>query len=231
MLKRILYQLYPSICVLCGGRGQGHRPLCGDCEQDLPENSHACTRCACPLPLDVDARLCARCLQQAPPFDQAWSPFLYAQPLEWMIHQFKFNAKLYMGRLLADMVIARLPVRPDPPECIIPVPLHPRRLRQRGFNQSMELAHHLGTALAVPVDDQHCHKIIHTSAQTGKTARQRRRNVRHAFRFDNRPQYRHVVLLDDVITTGSTVSELARVLRAQGVRRVDAWSIARAPFK
>lgn len=231
MLKRILYQLYPSICVLCGSQGQGDRPLCLACEQALPQNIHACERCACPLPPAVDTRLCARCLQKAPPYDRAWSPFLYAQPLEWMIHQFKFNAKLYMGRLLADMAIARLPARLERPECIIPVPLHPRRLRQRGFNQSMELAHYLGTALTVPVDVRRCHKIIHTEAQTGKTARQRRRNVRHAFRFDNRPQYRHVVLLDDVITTASTVSELARVLKAQGVQRVDTWSIARAPLK
>jgi len=147
-----------------------------------------------------------------------------------MIHRFKFDAKLYMGRLLADMAIARLPARLEKPQCIIPVPLHPRRLRQRGFNQSMELARSIGTALAVPVDDKNCYKVIHTPTQTGKDARQRRRNVRHAFRFHNREHYRHVVLLDDVITTASTVTELSRVLKGQGVSRVDVWSIARAPL-
>lgn len=148
-----------------------------------------------------------------------------------MIHQFKFNAKLYIGQLIADLARARLPGELNRPDCIIPVPIHPRRLRQRGFNQSMELARPLADALCIPVDDRSTRKILYTEAQTGKDARQRRRNVRNAFSFYNQFEYRHVVLLDDVITTGSTVAELARTIKHQGVQRVDIWSMARAPLK
>jgi ComF family protein len=148
-----------------------------------------------------------------------------------MIHQFKFNAKLYLGRLLADLFVAGLPTQAQAAECIIPVPLHQRRFRQRGFNQSMELARHIGKALSIPVDHRSCRKILYTEAQTGKNARQRRHNVKDAFHFENTAEYGHVIVLDDVVTTGSTVSEITRVMKRQGVRRVDVWSVARAPLK
>ena len=178
-------------------------------------------------PSDVDL-ICADCLQQPPSFDKIYSPFIYAQPIEWMIQQLKFNHKLYFGKLLAaqmwqhkaDMAIA---------ECIIPMPLHPKRLRQRGFNQSMELAHELSRLSGMSVDDHICQRIIHTETQTGQDAKHRRRNIRGAFRYNmGLNEYRHVIIVDDVITTGSTVMELANTLKQKGIERVDVWSVARA---
>ncbi|TNF36426.1 MAG: ComF family protein, partial [Gammaproteobacteria bacterium] len=224
MVKGILSRFYPAVCVLCNTSGHHLRDdLCPDCAADMPLNHHACRRCALPLPDSAVDGLCGRCLQQQPLYDRAWSPFIYAQPLEWMIHQFKFNAKLAMGRLLAELALQQLPAWLPKPDCLIPVPLHPRRLRERGFNQSLELAQHLAKRMQLDVDSVSCHRQVYTEPQTGKDARQRKKNVKGSFVFDNRRHYQHVAIFDDVITTGSTVTELTRVIKRTGVQRVDVW--------
>jgi len=108
------------------------------------------------------------------------------------------------------------------------MPLHPARLRQRGFNQSLMLAAGLSKALQIPLNTRHCQRVRDTPHQTGKTARQRRRNIKGAFQFVNKAQYRHLAIVDDVVTTGSSVRELTRQLKRAGVQRVDVWSLARA---
>jgi ComF family protein len=192
------------------------------------------------LPADYAAenpqhRLCADCLQQPPPFQHSLSAFVYGQPLEWMIQQFKFNAQLMYAPLFAGLwldYLHRQSVHDDAlgvlPEALLPMPLHPARLRQRGFNQSLMLAASLSKALQIPLNTRHCQRIRDTAHQTGKTAQQRRRNIKGAFQFVNTARYRHLAIVDDVVTTGSSVSELARQLRRAGVQRVDVWSLARA---
>ena len=221
-------QLYPPVCVLCGTVGNAKRDLCAACEADLYINHHACRLCALPLQGEMQSGMCGHCLQKKPKYDSCWSPFLYAQPLEWMIHQFKFNAKLALGTLLADLALNHVPDWLEKPDCIIPVPLHPKRLRERGFNQSQQLAHRIGRNMHLEVDTASCSRTVYTEPQTGKDAKQRKRNIKGAFVFDNRRQYHHVAIFDDVVTTGSTVSELARIIKKAGVERVDVWSIARA---
>lgn len=240
--------LFPPACVLCGERlgcAHPHRPhispsvgqrLCAGCYADLPFNHHACSCCAIPLPADYAAespqhRLCADCLQQPPPFQHSLSAFVYGQPLEWMIQQFKFNAQLMYAPLFAALWLDYQQMQPEPaalPEALLPMPLHPARLRQRGFNQSLMLAAGLSKALQIPLNTQHCQRIRDTPHQTGKTAQQRRRNIKGAFEFVNKPRYRHLAIVDDVVTTGSSVSELTRQLKRAGVQRVDVWSLARA---
>jgi len=114
------------------------------------------------------------------------------------------------------------------PDVIIPMPLHNRRLKQRGFNQSQLLIEPIAKALQIPLDLKSCRRILDTQHQTGKSARHRQRNIKHAFKFINRKNYKHVVIFDDVVTTGSSVSELSRELKQAGVIRVDVWSLARA---
>ncbi len=114
------------------------------------------------------------------------------------------------------------------PECIIPVPLHGKKMKQRGYNQSIVLANLIAKQLKINVDTESCKKIRHTEPQMGLNAKQRYRNIKNAFNYSNRSDYQHIVLLDDVITTGSTVSELARIIKREGVQQVDVWSIARA---
>ncbi|MDH5483675.1 MAG: ComF family protein [Gammaproteobacteria bacterium] len=228
MLKRILQRIYPQNCVLCGASSASEAGLCVDCQADLLANPTACARCALPLAAASRHLLCGQCLQKGPVFDAAWSPFIYAQPLEWMIHQLKFNGRLLYAKWLAELACKQLPQLDEIPDCILPVPLHPSRLRARGFNQALELARPLARALSLPLDSRHCRRLIHTSPQTGMDAKQRRKNIRGAFSFENPAAYDYVVVFDDVITTGSTVSELARVIKREGVRRVDVWSLARA---
>ncbi|MDH5472886.1 MAG: ComF family protein [Gammaproteobacteria bacterium] len=228
MLKRIIQTIYPATCILCGASGAGDRDLCHACEADIVENRSACCTCAIPLPDTVNQQFCGQCLQKPPVYDAAWSPLLYAQPLEWMIQQVKFNSRLSFTRVLSDLLIARLPQIEVLPDCIIPVPLHARRLTERGFNQSLEVIRPVAKYLNIPVDHKSCRRKKHSQPQSGMNARQRRQNIKDVFEFDNRMGYQYIVIFDDVITTGSTVNELARVIKRQGVKRVDVWALARA---
>ena len=244
--------LFPPACVLCGERledAHPHRPhsshsvrqrLCAGCYADLPFNHHACSHCAIPLPVDYATtnpqhRICADCLQKPPPFQHSLSAFVYGQPLEWMIQQFKFNAQLMYAPLLAGLWLDYLRGQTDSltgqqplPEALLPMPLHPARLRQRGFNQSRLLAGYLSKALQIPLNTQDWRRIRDTPHQTGMSAQQRRRNIKGAFEFVSKVHYRHLAIVDDVVTTGSSVNELTRQLRRAGVERVDVWSLARA---
>jgi ComF family protein len=128
-----------------------------------------------------------------------------------------------LGRLLAE----RLAEHPHRPDALVPVPLHPRRYRERGFNQSAEIALELSRRLAIPLHASLCTRIRHTPAQAGLSARQRRVNVRRAFQVADTGLPRHVAIVDDVVTTGTTVNELARTLRAAGVAYIQVWAVAR----
>lgn len=225
MFARISRLFYPSSCLLCGAPSSSG--LCTACTAELPVNSCACIRCALPL-YGTEREICGRCLKKRPAFDAAWSPFIYAQPLEWMISQLKFSAKLLQANVLAELMLNHLPVMSGLPDCIMPVPLHAQRLRQRGFNQSVELARPLARALNVHLDVSSCRRLRATPSQTGMTAIQRRRNLHGAFEFPNDQNYSHVVLFDDVMTTGATLNELARLLKRHGVQQVEVWSLARA---
>jgi ComF family protein len=217
--------------VLCGARGQ--RPtldICPGCEADLPVNRPACIRCAAPLACDAQSALeCGRCLARPPPFDRAFAPFRYAYPIDRLIRGFKYQGRLAWGRVLATLLAHHLRAVAGPfPELLIPVPLHVERHRERGFNQAQELAGPLSRALGIPIDDRLCCRVRPTHDQTELNARERRKNLRKAFAVTRAADLRHVALVDDVLTTGSTASELARTLRRAGVRVVDVWTVARA---
>jgi ComF family protein len=140
----------------------------------------------------------------------------------------KFRARLNLIRLLGQCLALSLRERGAVmPELIIPVPLHPARQRERGYNQALELARPLSRELSIPVDAKSCVRVQATAPQAGLEGKARRRNVRGAFRVSLAPPANHVALLDDVVTTGSTVAELAKVLLKAGVGRVDVWAVAR----
>jgi ComF family protein len=142
----------------------------------------------------------------------------------------KFRARFNLARLLGQcLALALVEQGSERPGLIIPVPLHRRRLRERGYNQALEVARAVSTALAIPIDTASCIRALHTNAQVGLDDRERRRNVRGAFAVLRPPAAPHVAILDDVVTTGSTVTELSRVLRRAGVKRVDVWAVARTP--
>lgn len=220
--------LFPAACVLCRKPGADGHELCTACLIDLPYNTLACTRCALPLPAPSEA-LCGNCQQKPPAYDHALSLFHYAHPVDQLIQRLKFNAKLNMARLFGELMAGQLLRQKRMlPELIIPVPLHRARLRTRGFNQALEIARPLAQRLGIPIDYQHCVRSRATAVQSLLPAKEKHANVKGAFSVAKPVRARHIALIDDVMTTGHTLEEVARVLRKAGVERIDVWVVARA---
>jgi ComF family protein len=215
--------LFAPHCVLCGGAGSG-RDLCLGCAADLPYNGEACPRCALPAP---GGRTCGACLERPPVWDAAFSLLRYDPPGDALLKALKFGRRLAIGRVLGELMAERLQARPLP-ERLVPMPLHPARECERGFNQAVELARPVARALDIPVDVDVCRRVRPTIAQSGLDPRARRRNVRGAFALRHRLTAKHVAIVDDVVTTGATAAALARELRRAGATRIELWSAARA---
>lgn len=222
---------WPSTCVLCGQEGEPGFDLCRPCEADLPANSLACAICAQPLTGEGAATaICGACLQHPPPFQASFAPFRYAYPVDRLIQGLKFRRELAYGRVLGELFAQRLMrERTGPmPGLIVPVPLAPRRYRERGYNQASELARPIHRATGVPVRADVVVRRRETLEQAALDRKERRKNVRRAFALVSALPTHHVAILDDVVTTGSTVSELAKVLRLAGATQIEVWAIARA---
>lgn len=230
--RRVQRLILPSHCLLCAQDGDGRRDLCAACAGDLVRNRLCCPRCA--LPLQAAAPLCGDCLLREPPFDAAFAPFLYGHPIDLLVTKLKFGRSLAAGRVLSELWLdAVADVAPARPDLLVPVPLHASRLRERGYNQALELAKPLARALRIPLADKVLSRTRPTAAQANLDAKARRQNLRGAFEFDPvavpEPNAAHVALIDDVMTTGTTLRECARVLKRAGFARVDVWTLARAP--
>ncbi len=220
-------------CLLCDERSEVPAPICVPCEAELPWLGNACECCALPLPRSDMS--CAQCCKQPPGFTQVIAPWLYDFPVDGLITRFKHNGKWPMGRLLAELCAHYLQHRFEEdlprPDCLIPVPLANKRLRQRGYNQAAMLAGWLGKQLQLPVDEGHVLRSRETTAQQGLDAKARKRNLRGAFTLID-PDWvkgRHLALVDDVLTTGSTAEVIAGLLNTAGARRVDVYCLARTP--
>ena len=220
--------LYPPSCLLCGESGARGLDLCAACFAELPWNRRPCPRCAAPLPPDAEEKLCGNCLKALPVWDEAKSPLTYAYPLDRLIQRFKFDGELPTGRLLAELLADYLAAGGERPDCIIPVPLHPSRLKERGFNQAVELARPVGKCLKIPVRLDICERVRATAVQSKLDAVERKKNLRDAFAVKRSVDGLHVALLDDVVTTGVTAEVLATALKDAGARRITLWSVARA---
>jgi ComF family protein len=218
--------LYPPTCLLCGDPGSQGRDLCEPCTGSLPYIETSCPRCALPLAAP-EPQICGACQKKPPVFDAAFAPFRYDEPVRHLIQTLKFGARYPGARLLGTLLAERLKGRADLPEVIIPVPLHAGRYRERGFNQATEIARTVSLHLEIPLDLKACRRVRATAAQTRLPARERRKNLRKAFTVRSGLPYRHVTIVDDVITTGTTVNELARALRQAGAERIEVWACAR----
>lgn len=222
--------LYPAVCALCGAPAEADIDLCRACRDELPHNHNGCRRCALPLPAAAERSICGNCRDQPPPFERCLSPLLYRPPLDRLIAGLKFHGQLRYGRLLGELLADYLQrARPPAPQLIIPVPLHPSRLRQRGYNQALEIARPLSCRLRIPLAYRICARQRATPAQAELEKDQRQRNIRGAFVSSAAIHARHVALVDDVLTTGATAGELARLLKSKGVERVELWAVARTP--
>ena len=223
-LGRLLGGLWPRHCLVCGEACPAES-LCPACRQALPWNRSACQRCALPLPVSVAA--CGHCLRRPPPLTVVHAAFRYEIPLDRLLPRLKFHDDLAAGRLLGGLMAEAL-AGTERPDALIPVPLHRRRLRSRGFDQTLELAVPLARALRLPLMDDILMRMRESAPQSRLDAAARRRNLRRAFAVrEGGVLPTHVALVDDVMTTGATLHAAADALQRAGVTRVDAWVCAR----
>ena len=221
--------LLPPICILCGNSGIKGRDLCNHCHQRLHRNTLCCYKCAEILePPITYPMLCGHCLSATPAFDETYAPFTYQGEIRHLITTLKFGAHYKNARLLGLLLADHLKLTAQRPDLILPVPLHKARYQERGFNQAIEIAKTVGKELQLPLDLHSCLRHKNTPHQSALTAKQRRKNIKQAFSMTQAMSVQHIALLDDVMTTGSTAHELAGLLKAAGVSRVDVWVIARA---
>ena len=215
-------------CILCSKSMRSEEFLCPGCMEDLPWLNSACHICALPL-TTTDTHICGQCLKTPPPFASTQAVFLYRFPISSIIPKIKHQAGLHHAAWLADCLLQRLLKRPQAwPDAIIPVPIHAFRLMGRGFNQSTVIARHLSQQLKIPLLLNQLTKKRRTQSQSSLTAKQRRTNLQHAFSYHG-PLIRHIALVDDVVTTGTTIKEICITLRHAGIERIDIWVIARTP--
>jgi len=208
-------------CLLCGNPALEFN-ICSACRTDLPWlDANVCRSCAHPLPAPG---LCGRCIAEPPHFDRVVAACRYAFPLDGLIQAYKYSGRLVAGAALASLFVNQVQQRPD---LIVPVPLTAERLRERGFNQALELARALGRQMKAPVNAQLCVKTRDTAPQTRLPWKARRKNIRGAFVVGGGVEGCHVAVVDDVLTTGATLSELARNLKRAGAATVTGYVIAR----
>lgn len=209
MLRNFCNALMPPRCVFCGTRTTRCEGLiCSGCDDDLP-------RIESPPP------------PSSSPFACVIAPVAYEFPVDAAVKALKFRRRLYIAPALAQLLRQAAIGLPDDIDAILPVPLHWRRKFLRGFNQARELALPLARQLGVPLVETVSRKRA-TPSQSGLHARERARNLRAAFAVRGALRYRHVLIVDDVITTGATTRELGKVVLQAGAERVSVLAVARA---
>jgi len=210
-------------CLLCGAAS--HAGLCcSACDAELPRLSGThCPVCALPT---VGGNVCGECLKQPPAFDHTVAAYRYAFPVDKLIQALKFREHLILVDYLADALAQRIAVRPD---CIVALPLHPARLRERGFNQSLLLARRIARQLDIPLLADACERLRNTPPQSTLPWKERDKNMRQAFmcKPGGKVRGKHVAIVDDVMTTGASTGELARALKSAGASEVSVWVVAR----
>lgn len=210
-MKKIINQLLPASCLYCHEILMQSGLICHDCQAELPWQQSTIP----PMTLYGDLAI---------------SPvlFRYEPPIDHFISLLKFHHQLIYARLFSQCFITRLQNKGIIlPECLLPVPLHDRRLRERGFNQALEIAKPIAKNLKIPLANDLCRRIKSTQPQINLSAKQRMNNIKNAFAIYKIPHVKHVAILDDVVTTGSTVYALIQLLKNHGVEKVEVWCVAK----
>jgi len=232
-LSRLAGLLFPPACTLCVRTLPvgWDEPFCSACLNGfLPLPAAHCSRCALPFKAEAGStHLCGRCTRNTPPFTAVHTVGLYEQNLRRAVHQFKFNHRIGLDRPLARLLLRQLPAD-SRFDLIVPVPLHPRRLRERSYNQSLLLAREVGRGLNVPVAINLLHRTRDTEPQRQLSASAREKNIRRAFQLQEQLAGERILLIDDVMTTGATVTACSRELLRGGGKEVQAAVVGRAPI-
>ncbi len=217
-------------CLLCGQYHSAQFALCHGCQQDLPWLGAHCLRCA--QPLSIAGSTCGLCLQNNPIQQRTLALFDYHFPITPLIQQLKNNRPLLLADLFGKLLVSAVKTTYEGdslPQALIPIPLHRKRLSQRGHNPSALIGFFAEQQLKIPCLHQVCKRIKNTPPQRGLNHEQRQKNLRNAFQLqqiDALKGITHIALLDDVVTTGATTQALAQVLKPH-VERIDIWCVAR----
>jgi ComF family protein len=212
----------PPVCLLCGA--EAARQLCAACRAELPWHSRPqCPRCAIST---HDGQVCGACLKHPPAFDRSHAALAYAFPLDRLIPRLKYHGQLAIAPTLGACLAEAVASAPRP-DRLIAMPLHARRIRERGFNHAAEIAREVAKQLRLPLDTGSCRRIRDTPPQMGLKHDARRRNVRGAFACSDDVRGLRIALVDDVMTTGTSLDELASTLKLAGAREVSCWVVAR----
>lgn len=210
-------------CFLCGALS--HNGLCcAACSADLVLlSAQHCPICALPT---RDGEICGRCLSFPPRFEHTVAAFSYDFPVNELIRALKFRESLILVNFLSDALVRRIEIRPD---AVVAMPLHTLRIRERGFNQSQLLAQRISRSLAIPLLTGLIQRVRNTPPQTSLPWKERDKNIRHAFAITNKTRIagKHIAIVDDVMTTGASVDELAGELKLAGACKVSVWVVAR----
>ena len=220
-LRSIARSLLPSACVLCGAECT-RAQICAPCDAELPRlPAQRCAVCALPLPSGL---VCGACLDRSPLYTRVVAAFAYRYPLDALIQAYKYGGRLAYARLFGDALAA---VASHDVDLIIPMPLAPGRLAERGFNQALEVARVVSATTGIPLQPLACRKVLETPAQAALPWKERARNVRRAFVCDADLRGKRVAIVDDVLTTRTTLNELSRVIRRAGAVAIAGWIVAR----
>ncbi|MDP2961811.1 MAG: ComF family protein [Sulfurimicrobium sp.] len=223
-----MQSVLPHRCLLCGA-ASNDEALCPECLISLPWHNDAhCPRCALPT---MDSLTCGRCLHAPFVFDRTIAALRYEFPLDVLIQELKYRHQFALAPLLGTALAERARQSASCPDVLIPMPLHPKRLRERGFNQALELAKVVAGRLELPLLAQGAERIRATPPQVGLPWKERAKSVRGAFSCSADLSGKHVAVLDDVMTTGTSLHELSIALRKQGAVEISAWVVARTVGK
>ena len=221
IVHKAMISRLPQDCFLCG-QPSAERLLCSPCRDSLQQLSKPrCPLCALPAPA---AGTCGECLKRQPHFDATFGSLVYGFPVDRLIQALKYTHRLPVANYLAMLMLEADVATGD---LMIPVPLSGTRLRERGFNQAVEIARPLAKRLGLPLIVDSCLRITDTAPQASLPWKERRKNIRDAFECRIDLSGKHVIAVDDVMTTGATLDEFAQTLKKHGAASVTNWVAAR----
>jgi ComF family protein len=221
--------LFPQHCVLCQCPVKNSQlSICTACTHDLPwQHAAVCPQCGLTA---ANNSLCGHCLKSPPAFDATHALFRYHRPIDAVLQKYKYGNALTIadlfGKLLSDNRQSG-----ELPDLLVPMPLHPQRLQERGFNQALEIARIVARELSIPLDFDSCKRVKLSAPQATLPLKQRVRNMRNAFVCNRRLEGMKVALVDDVMTTGASLHALAAAVRKAGAASVECWVVARTQLQ
>lgn len=230
--SKLLDIIYPWYCAVCGAK-TNKKGICHQCEQYLPwcDREKKCEVCGLPISAnEIHTKVCGQCQTHPPEYDYLSAVFWYEALIREFITQYKYFNRWEHARTLMQLSLNSFPLS-DQKTLFIPVPNHTARVRQRGFSAVNELIKLYKKEIKFQYNSELVSRTKNTASQTGKTKTERKRNLRHAFKVNGHIKHKHIVIIDEVVTTGATVNELSRCLKKAGVEKVSIWALARTRYK